>query len=55
MLRITEHGKKKVTSKDQKVKKEKLDQKVTKVFKVNVVKMELKVYQDKKDETEKIS
>ena len=39
-LRITAHGKKKATSRDLKETKE------LKVFKVNVVKTELKVYQD---------
>ena len=38
-LKITEHGKKKATSKDQKATKE------NKVFKVNVDKTEPKVYQ----------
>ena len=42
-LRITAHGKKKATSRDLKETKE------LKVFKVNVVKTELKVYQDATD------
>ena len=42
-LKITEHGKKKATSKDQKATK------VNKVLKVNVDKMEPKVYQDATD------